>query len=399
MTPGSFRWDDLKDRVDLLRVAVSLLGEPPGRRGEKGRKVWWNCPFHDDPNPSFAVDPERRSWKCFGCGEHGDAPALVMRLRGVTFRDAVAYLAVGTTLPSSGTIHKTPTRKSSSATTTDPDALTSDEATEIVNHAEARLWTDEGKPALDYLRSRGLADATIESARLGWTPRVGKVGWSPCGITIPWFRADRLILLKIRPDQSFRDQFAKGKRPPKYIEAYRSPFASDRDDPPVYPGLHVVQPKRPVVVCEGEFDALLLGQELFDLAGVLSLGGAANGPGPSTLSAMTPAWPRFTCHDDDDAGDKSAAKWPASFRRVKPPGSLTDKDWSDAYAHKINLRRWWIDRLRGIEKPALYSWDELQSLQWPGASGPPEPGIDLVDDRVDLHEWARGQCNRLAMAL
>ena len=35
-------------------------------------------------------------------------------------------------------------------------------------------------------------------------------------------------------------------------------------------------------VGEGEVDALLLGQELSGMASVLTLGGASNGPGPST---------------------------------------------------------------------------------------------------------------------
>ena len=47
-----------------------LLGPAPGRRGGRGR-LWWNCPFHDDKNPSFARQPDqadldvlrvRRTW-------------------------------------------------------------------------------------------------------------------------------------------------------------------------------------------------------------------------------------------------------------------------------------------------------------------------------------------------
>src|SRR5438270_45838 len=73
-------WRAERDRVVLVEVAIDLLGPAPGRRGERGRKLWWNCPFHDDPNPSSVIDPVKPWWKCWGCGEHGDAASLVMRL-------------------------------------------------------------------------------------------------------------------------------------------------------------------------------------------------------------------------------------------------------------------------------------------------------------------------------
>ncbi len=64
-------WDAIKDNIDLAAIATALLGRAPGRRGERGRRLWWPCPFHDDSNPSFCVTAARREWKCFGCGEHG----------------------------------------------------------------------------------------------------------------------------------------------------------------------------------------------------------------------------------------------------------------------------------------------------------------------------------------
>src|SRR5258708_5255633 len=76
-------WPTLRDRIDLAAITTGLLGPAPGRRGERGRRLWWPCPFHDDKNPSFCVTPGKREWRCFGCSEHGDAAALVMRLQGV----------------------------------------------------------------------------------------------------------------------------------------------------------------------------------------------------------------------------------------------------------------------------------------------------------------------------
>ncbi|MFJ5982370.1 CHC2 zinc finger domain-containing protein [Enterobacter cancerogenus] len=31
------------------------------------------CPLHSEKTPSFTVDPEAQTFRCFGCGVHGDA--------------------------------------------------------------------------------------------------------------------------------------------------------------------------------------------------------------------------------------------------------------------------------------------------------------------------------------
>lgn len=50
------------------------------------------CPFHDDRDPSFGVDTTRNKWACFaGCGR-GNVIDLVMRLRGMTYTQAVLFL-------------------------------------------------------------------------------------------------------------------------------------------------------------------------------------------------------------------------------------------------------------------------------------------------------------------
>src|SRR4051812_21075727 len=97
-------WKAERDRIDLAPVMTRLRGPAPGRRGERSRrKLWWSCPLgtHEDLNPSFCVEAGMPWWRCYGCGERGDAAALVMRLCGMTFPEAVAYL-VGRSAPSGG---------------------------------------------------------------------------------------------------------------------------------------------------------------------------------------------------------------------------------------------------------------------------------------------------------
>lgn len=51
------------------------------------------CPFHDERSPSFHVRPGVGRWHCFGCGEGGDVISFVQKVDGLTFTEAVEYLA------------------------------------------------------------------------------------------------------------------------------------------------------------------------------------------------------------------------------------------------------------------------------------------------------------------
>ena len=159
--------------------------------------------FHPDRNPSFCVMPGRSHWRCFGCGEHGDAADLVMRLRRMTFPEARAYLAgspmpshrCGTGFPPAARIPTgqmpVPRPPARSSRIPLPDALA------LVADAEHHLWTPEGADALASLRGRRLTDPAIRAARLGFKP----AGW-PRGIVVPWLDGDRLALVKVRqPDR------------------------------------------------------------------------------------------------------------------------------------------------------------------------------------------------------
>src|SRR6478735_6773375 len=51
------------------------------------------CPFHQERTPSFTVSPARGTFKCFGCGEGGDAITFVKNTENVDFVGAIELLA------------------------------------------------------------------------------------------------------------------------------------------------------------------------------------------------------------------------------------------------------------------------------------------------------------------
>ena len=162
-------WKTERERIDLAAVATRLLGPAPGRRGERGRRLWWPCPFHEDRNPSFCVEPGKGWWRCFGCGANGDAANLVMRLQGVGFPEAVAILT-GRSAPLRKPLTR-PVTTPKPKPPPDPSGMPEADALALVEDSVARLWSPEGALARAYLTGPRCLDLeTIRAARLGLTP-------------------------------------------------------------------------------------------------------------------------------------------------------------------------------------------------------------------------------------
>jgi hypothetical protein len=243
------------------------------------------------------------------------------------------------------------------------------EATVLVEEAVECLWKPDGEDALVYLRGRGLNDEAIRAAGLGFTQGIHLVTGSGevrrSGIVIPWSDTGRLTLVKIRQLEGVR---------PKYVEVYRH-------EPGLYPSRSVIRPGRPLVIVEGELDALLLGQLHGDLASVVTLGSASAMPNYEILGAMLPGTPWYIATDNDPAGERAAQRFLDRWRRVRrvrPPGTF--KDWTEVRSAGVNLSRWWEERLAGNLSPTLFTWEELSRLRWGHAQDEDAAAEEPLDD-------------------
>jgi len=70
--------DVVSDYVDLKKAGVNYKGL---------------CPFHDDHNPSFVVSPAKNICHCFVCGKGGNPVSFIMEKEGLTFPEAIKFLA------------------------------------------------------------------------------------------------------------------------------------------------------------------------------------------------------------------------------------------------------------------------------------------------------------------
>lgn len=86
------QWNKLvqqvKDRLDIVKVVSEQVALK-----KRGNYYWGLCPFHKEKTPSFSVTPSLGIYKCFGCGEGGDALSFIMKTKNIEFKDLILELA------------------------------------------------------------------------------------------------------------------------------------------------------------------------------------------------------------------------------------------------------------------------------------------------------------------
>src|SRR5262249_14817861 len=151
----------------------------------------------------------------------------------------------------------------------------------------------------------------------------------------------------------------------------------------IYPSREGLIAGKPVVIVEGEFDALLLGQAINDSAPVVTLGSAGTKPTSRVMNAMLGASPWIVAGDSDAAGEKAADDWlTRSDRcvRVAPPDGM-GKDWTEAYQNGLDLWDWWrttLDRIIGRSSRSEELRESLPSSP-PAVSEDIPEGFSIVD--------------------
>jgi len=142
------------DIVELISQSVSLK--------KTGQSFKGLCPFHSETKPSFFVSPELQIYKCFGCGAGGNVFNFLMETEGMTFGEALRFLAekAGIKLK-----RYKPTREEKQR-----DLLLE------INHLASEYYHflltkhKVGQKARDYLKKRKITPALINLFKLGYAP-------------------------------------------------------------------------------------------------------------------------------------------------------------------------------------------------------------------------------------
>ena len=120
------------------------------------------CPFHKEKTPSFSVNKQKGIFKCFGCGEGGDAISFLMKIQNKSFREVLEDegARMGIEVPAAksdnGFVQK---RKSAqSAMKTAAEFFTKN----LLDSPDAEF-------AREYLKKRSISDEVIKKYELGYS--------------------------------------------------------------------------------------------------------------------------------------------------------------------------------------------------------------------------------------
>ena len=318
---------DTKEQVRQATDIVDLIGEAvPLQR--QGRIYKGLCPWHDDSRPSFQVNPERQTFRCWVCDIGGDAFSFVMRRDNVEFGEALAILADRASIDIN-VGHGS--REAQKAASDDKRTLYKAHEWAADQFHELLLKDPRAEVARVYLRDRGISQESIEQHRVGfalneWTWLVEQVRSSPysvdhmerlglCGVSPKSGRHyDRFkgrVLFPIRDVQKrtiavggrILPQFAD-EQSAKYINSPETPLFSKSSQ--LY-GLDLARDalgkKREVIVTEGYTDCIVARQFGFENA-VAVLGTALGERHVKLLSRFAD---RVTLVlDGDEAGQRRA---------------------------------------------------------------------------------------------
>lgn len=83
---------DNKETQIHLAKQVPIVSLYESSHHKKGKYVIDNCPLHNEKTPSFFVDIEKNTFRCFGCGEYGDVIDFVIKKNGLKFKEALKFL-------------------------------------------------------------------------------------------------------------------------------------------------------------------------------------------------------------------------------------------------------------------------------------------------------------------
>ncbi len=153
--------DDLLVRVDIVDLIDSHV---PLKK--TGSNYMARCPFHNEKTPSFSVNRKKQFYHCFGCGASGNAISFLMDYNHLDFVEAVEDLAsfIGVDVPREQSSHP-------STQTPKQDTSKLYEALDkVMLFYQQQLKSNEGKKAVDYLKSRGVSGEIAKKYALGYAP-------------------------------------------------------------------------------------------------------------------------------------------------------------------------------------------------------------------------------------
>lgn len=209
----------IKQEADLKQV-VGSLGVELRRAGAN-----WvgKCPFHNEKTGSFTVHPRNNHWKCYGCGEGGNAIDFVMKSKGCDFTEAVKYVAdlMGYTLTDD--YHET----------TEQRQVRERKMEQVDVNKLAVVWFQQqlrkNKQAMAYVAERGWNDDTVQQWELGYAPDDWNALWE-------WLRKEKKVPYDTLTRSTLFAQSKKGGYYCRFRDRIMFPIHNGSGEPVAFSG-------------------------------------------------------------------------------------------------------------------------------------------------------------------
>ena len=151
---------EIRHRASIVEVISDYVPLKKAGRNHMGL-----CPFHAEKSPSFTVSEEKGIYHCFGCHAGGSVFHFLMQYDHLTFPEAVERVAkrYGVTIEASartGQGHEVGEREN----------LYRINERAAANYQKLLFGHGEGRRALEYLKARGVDEATARKYMLGYAP-------------------------------------------------------------------------------------------------------------------------------------------------------------------------------------------------------------------------------------
>ncbi|NOI01181.1 DNA primase [Vibrio kanaloae] len=317
--PRSFI-DDLLARLDIVDIVDARV-----KLKKKGKNYGACCPFHNEKTPSFSVSQEKQFYHCFGCGVHGNAIDFMMEFERLDFVEAIEELAsfLGLDVPReqrSGEISTTP-RANSEQKRNLYDLMGG-----ISQFYRSQLKISANKPAIEYLKNRGLSGEIVQKFGIGYVAdewdlvrknfgqqKEAQDMLVTGGMLIENDKGNRYDRFRGRVMFPIRDRRGRvigfGGRvledgTPKYLNSPETPiFHKGKELYGLYEVLQAYREPPQILVVEGYMDVVALAQYGVDYS-VASLGTSTTGDHVQMLFRQTSTV--VCCYDGDRAGKEAA---------------------------------------------------------------------------------------------
>ena len=209
----------IKQEAELKQVVESLGVELK----RAGANYVGRCPFHNEKTGSFYVHPRNQHWKCYGCGEGGNAIDFVMKKKGCDFTEAVKYVAdvIGFTITDD--YHETAEQRQ----------VRERKMQQVDVNKLAVVWFQEqlrnNEEAMAYVKSRGWSDETLQQWEIGYAPD----DWSAL---FEWLRKEKKVAYDVLTRSTLFGKSKQGTYYSVFRDRIMFPILNASGDPVAFSG-------------------------------------------------------------------------------------------------------------------------------------------------------------------